>query len=104
MKIEVDGRCVYELSQHELHVLCHDIDKDELRQDIERRMRWVVTDKYKKVRDRLIQEWFRTLQERYDTLPAKNDKLIDLIFEQPDYKPDTNWHKDNQSDHDRQYL
>lgn len=101
MKLYVDNTCVCELDERQLKVLAHDIGYQQLRSDIERRVRWIIQHKHDQTKKRLINEWFPTLQERYDSLPAKEDALVDLIFEQPDYDVSQFWYLDNQSDDDR---
>lgn len=101
MKIQIDGRVILEVDDKMKQVLAHDIGAN-VDGDIERRLKWVINHKYTNVKQRIIQQWFPTLQERYDTLPSKDDQLLDLIFQQSDYTYDKNFYLDNQSDDDRQ--
>lgn len=101
MKIYVDNECVYEAGEHEQNVLLDDITRTKLRDEVKRRVRWVIAHKVEQCEKRLIDRWFSTLQERYDTLPSKSHQLVKLIKEQTDYLPKTNFDVDNQSDENR---
>lgn len=86
MRIDVDGKKVLELNETQKKVIQNDIPSEIFQQDMERRVNWVLSHKYRRCFERLKLEWEPKLRERVDTVPTDPDKLAQLIFSQPDYK------------------
>ena len=86
MKIEVDGKKVFELTPTQKKVIQNDIPSEIFTQDMERRSRWVIEHKYERCFERLKKEWEPKLKDRMEAVPTNPDSLAELIFSQPDYK------------------
>lgn len=86
MKISVDGKDLYTLSEIHKQVIRNDIHEDEFEQDMRRRLHWILTHKYERCFERLTQEWMPKLKARVSSLPTSEEELAKLIFSQPDYK------------------
>jgi hypothetical protein len=86
MKIQVDGKTVYELNETQKKVIQNDIYIEIFQEDIERRARWVIEHKYERCFERLKNQWEPILRNRISSIPTDPDQLAELIFSQPDYK------------------
>lgn len=86
MKISVDGKDLYELSETQKKVIKNDIHEDIFDSDMCRRLHWVLNHKYEQCMKRLEEQWKQKLCDRCDAVPTNPDKLAELIFMQPDYK------------------
>lgn len=86
MKIQIDGKEVYELTGTKMKVIQNDIPTEIFQSDMERRVKWVIEHKYERCLERLKKEWEPKLQERFESLPTNPEALAELIFSQSDYK------------------
>lgn len=86
MKIQVDGKTVFELNETQKKVIQNDIDKDIFQADMERRAKWVIEHKYEQCFKKLKEEWEPKLKERVQSFPADDDAFAELIFSQTDYR------------------
>ncbi len=86
MKIQIDGKQVFELNATQKKVIQNDIPSEIFISDMERRARWVIEHKYERCLDRLKKEWEPKLRGRVPSVPTDPDALAELIFSQPDYK------------------
>lgn len=86
MKINVDGKEIFSLSETQKKVIKNDIHEDKFDSDMQERLKWVLKHKYERCFERLKTEWSSKLQQRYKSVPTDPDELADLIFSQPDYK------------------
>ena len=87
MKISVDGKELFELSEVRKKVISNDINSDLLDGDLKRRMQYSITHKYEKCMERLKSEWILRLKESgVRSIPLDDDELADLIFRHPEYK------------------
>jgi hypothetical protein len=86
MKISVNNRELFSLSEVQKSVICNDIHADELDSDLERRLQWVLTHKYEQCMKRLRDEWMPKLKGRVESVPLDDDAFAQLVFSQPDYK------------------
>lgn len=86
MKISVNNRELFSLSEVQKKVICNDIHADELDSDLERRLHWVLTHKYEQCMKRLRDEWMPKLKDRVPSVPTSDDQFAELVFSQPDYK------------------
>lgn len=86
MKIQVDGKTVYELSETQKKVIKNDIPDEIFQEDIERRVRYIVEHKYERCMERLKAEWTPRLAQVHQSLPTNNDQLAEVIFAQREYK------------------
>ena len=87
MKIKVDDRELFALSETQKKVLQHDIPAEIFEEDMKRRLQWVLTHKYEQCMARLKKEWEPKLAENgVASIPTNPDALAELIFRQPNYK------------------
>lgn len=86
MKISVNNRELFSLSDIQKKVICNDIHADILDADLERRLQWVLMHKYEQCMKRLRDEWMPKLKDRVESVPTSDDAFASLVFSQPDYK------------------
>jgi len=86
MKISVNNKELFSLSDIQKRVICNDIHADILDADLERRLQWVLTHKYEQCMKRLRDEWMPKLKDRVESVPTSDDAFASLVFSQPDYK------------------
>jgi hypothetical protein len=85
MKIAVDGKELFELSEIQEKVIMNDIHEDEFYPDMCRRLRYILMHKYEQCFARMKAEWDEKLKGRVDAVPLDPDKYAELVFAQPDY-------------------
>lgn len=86
MKISVDDKELFTLSDTQKRVICNDISADIFDDDMKRRLQWILNHKYERCLERLKAEWMPKLEQRVASVPTSPDALAKLIFSQPDYK------------------
>jgi len=86
MKIQVDGKPVFELNETQKKVIQNDISSEMFVSDMERRARYIIEHKYERCLERLKREWEPKLRGRVQSIPTDQDALAELIFSQPDYR------------------
>jgi len=87
MKVQVDGKDLFELTEIQKKVLRNDIKADILDEDVKRRMFHVINHKYERCFARLKKEWEPRLEKAgVESIPTNKDAFAALVFEQPDYK------------------
>lgn len=86
MKISVNNKELFNLSEVQKQVICNDIHADELDADLQRRLQWVLMHKYEQCMKRLRDEWMPKLKGRVESVPTNDDSFAQLVFSQPDYK------------------
>lgn len=86
MKISVNDKELFCLSDIQKKVICNDIPSDILDSDLQRRLQWVLTHKYEQCMKRLREEWMPKLKGRVQAVPLDDDAFAQLVFSQPDYK------------------
>lgn len=86
MKIQVDGKKVFELNETQKKVIKNDIPSEIFQEDMERRVRYIIEHKYERCFERLKREWEPKLKGRVEAFPSNDDVFAELIFSQPDYQ------------------
>lgn len=86
MKIKIDDKIIFELSEIQQKVIKNDISAEIFEADCERRLCYILEHKYEKCMERLEKEWAPKLRERVAAVPTNRDELAILIFSQTDYK------------------
>lgn len=86
MKISVNDKEIFSLSETQKKVIMNDIDEDIFDEDMCRRLKHILMHKYERCFDRLKGEWMEKLSERVSSIPTNPDALAELIMSQPDYK------------------
>lgn len=87
MKISVDGKNLFELSDIQKQVIKNDIHADQFEADMHRRLEWVLMHKYEECFKRLKAEWDTKLANNgIEMIPTNPDAYAKIVFEQPNYK------------------
>lgn len=87
MKITVDGKQLFELSDTQKKVIKNDIHEDIFDADMKRRLEYIITHKYEQCFDRLKKEWDLKLKENgVKSVPTHADEYAQLVFSQPNYQ------------------
>jgi hypothetical protein len=88
MKISIDDKEIFTLSEIQKKVIENDIPSEIFEEDMKRRLKWVLIDeKYSRCMKRLRDEWEPKLAKRgVLMLPTDNDSFANLVFSQTDYK------------------
>lgn len=87
MKIFVDEKLLFELTETQKKVLKNDIKADLLEEDIKRRLFYIINHKYDQCFKRLKAEWEPKLAKAgVASIPVDKDKFAELVFKQPEYK------------------
>ena len=87
MKISVDDKELFTLTDIQKQVICNDIHQDIFDTDMQRRLQWVLMHKYERCFGRLKAEWDqRLIANGVKMVPTDPDEYAKLVFSQPDYK------------------
>lgn len=87
MKISVNDKHLFELSDIQKKVICNDIPEDIFDADMERRLQYILMHKYERCFARLKAEWDSKLAAKgIEMIPTNPDAYAKLVFEQEDYK------------------
>ncbi len=86
MKIQIDGKNVFELNETQKKVICNDIPDELFQKDMERRAKYIIEHKYERCFERLKKEWEPKLKDRVESFPANDEAFAELVFSQPDYE------------------
>lgn len=87
MKISIDDKELFSLSEVQKQVIKNDIHADEFDADMHRRIQWVVKHKYEQCFKRLKAEWDPKLAlNGVKMMPTDPEAYAELVFAQPDYK------------------
>lgn len=87
MKIQVDGKDLFELTDTQKKVIQNEIHAEIFEEDMKRRLQWVLMHKYENCFKRLKQEWdTRLATNGVKSIPTDPDAYAELVFKQPNYK------------------
>ena len=86
MKIQINGKDCFELSELQKKVIMNDIHEDEFESDMKRRLEYILQRKYEQCFERLKAEWMPVLEKSMDAVPTDPNKLAEVIFSHLDYK------------------
>ena len=87
MKISVDDKEFFRLTDTQKKVIKNDIHEDIFDEDMKRRLHYILTHKYERCFERLKKEWDLKLKDRgIEMIPTNEEKFAELVFSQPDYK------------------
>ena len=87
MKIKVDEKDLFELTETQKSVLKNDIKSEIFEEDIKRRLFYIVNHKYEQCFKRLKAEWEPKLAAKgLESIPTDKDAFAQLVFSQPEYK------------------
>lgn len=87
MKVQVDGKDLFELTEIQKSVIKNDIKSEIFEEDIKRRLFYIIDHKYRQSFKRLKAEWEpRLAKAGIASIPTDKDAFAQLVFSQPDYK------------------
>lgn len=94
MKIKVDDKDLFELSETQKKVIMNDIHEDVFEEDMKRRLQYILMHKYERCFERLKAEWCASQvgdkckleKNGVKAIPTNPDDLAELIFSQPNYE------------------
>lgn len=87
MKVSVDNKELFTLSDIQKQVIKNDIPEDIFDADMKRRLQWILIHKYEECFKKLKAEWDPKLAaNKVDMVPTNADAYAKLVFSQPDYK------------------
>lgn len=88
MKISIDGKEIYALSETQKKVIMNEIPSEIFEEDMARRLKWVLMDeKYNRCFARLKAEWEPKLKANgVAAIPLDEEEFAKLVFSQPNYK------------------
>jgi len=87
MKISVDDKELFTLSETQKNVIKNDINSDIFEEDMKRRIKYFPLHKYEQCFKRLKAEWEPKLAKAgVESIPTDKDALAELIFARPEYK------------------
>jgi len=86
MKIYLDNELVFEITETMEKVLCNEMLASEFKDEVKRRLRYSIENRYEVSFGELKAQWEPKLAQRMDSIPTNPEKFAALVFSQPDYK------------------
>lgn len=87
MKISVDDKELFRLTETQKNVIKNDIHEEIFDEDMKRRLHYILTHKYERCFERLKKEWEPKLKERgVEMIPTNEERFAELVFAQQDYQ------------------
>lgn len=87
MKISVDNTELFQLSETQKKVIKNDIPSDIFDEDMKRRLKYILMQKYEECFKRLKSEWEPKLKEiGVQSIPLDEAAFAELVFSLPEYK------------------
>lgn len=85
MKIQVDGVDVAEITDHMRKVICNDIPKEIVDEDMKRRVAYFPLHKYDQCMKRLRKDWEPKIRAEGTDIPASDEVFANMVFARQDY-------------------
>lgn len=86
MKIRLNEEVIYQVSEFERKVLEDFFNALDLEDHIKKGLVWNIQSLCNNSKQNLKNQWMPLLFKRYKSIPTDDEELINLIFEQPDYR------------------
>jgi len=86
MKISVDDKELFTLTETQKNVIKNDINADIFEEDMKRRLEYVVMHRYKQGLARLKRDWESVLGGRVAEIPLEPEAFVAMVKSQLDYK------------------
>lgn len=81
MEIKINDEVILKLSDLELKTLMNDIPSDELKEDISRRLKYIIMHKHGECLKRLKEQWIPKFKELgKDSIPLDDNKFCEEVF------------------------
>lgn len=86
MEIKIDDKIVLTLSETQVKILKHDISEDIFDDDIARRIKFIISEKYQNSLKRIKQEWEPKLKDMgRKSIPLDEEQFCEVVFGCKDY-------------------
>lgn len=87
MKISVDDKELFTLTETQKKVIMNDISEDIFEDDMKRRLQWVLMHKWERCFERLKKEWEPKLKQAgIKMIPTDEEEFANLVFSQSSYQ------------------
>lgn len=87
MKVSVNDKELFTISETQKQVLKHFIPSEILEEDLKRRLFWVIDHKYQNAFNQMKQEWdSKLVANGVQSVPTDKDAYAQLVFSQENYK------------------
>ena len=87
MKISVDDKVLFVLSETQKKVIMNEIDEDVFEDDMCRRLIYILQHKYEQCFERLKKEWDHKLSANgVRMIPTDKEEFASLVFSQSNYR------------------
>lgn len=87
MEIKIDDQVILKFSDTQVKILKHDISEDILYDDFERRIKYILSQKYIEIVKRLRKDWEQKFRAQgMDSIPLDDEKFCELVFQSKEYK------------------
>jgi len=87
MKISVDDKELFSLSETQKKVIKNDILEDIFDEDMKRRLQYILMHKYEQCYKRLKEEWEpKLIASGAKSIPTNPDEFAEMVFARPEYK------------------
>jgi len=87
MKISVDDKELFSLSETQKKVIKNDILEDIFDEDMKRRLQYILMHKYEQCYKRLKEEWEpKLIASGAKSIPNNPDEFAEMVFARPEYK------------------
>lgn len=87
MKIKIDDKKVFELTEVKKNILKHVFFDEDLESEVERLVVWILDHNIKMNLKKLKEEWVPKMKDLgIKSVPTDDEEFVDLVFSQKDYK------------------
>jgi len=87
MKVKVNDKEIFELSETQKRVIMNDIPSDEFEDDMCRRLKYILEHKYEQCAKRLKSEWEPKLRAAgVASIPLDPEAFAEAVFARPEYE------------------
>jgi hypothetical protein len=87
MKVSVNNKELFTVTDLQKQVIQHNIPKEQLDEDMQRRIQYIIMHKYEVSMKELREEWTpKLIANGITMLPVDDDAFAQLVFRQPNYQ------------------
>jgi len=87
MKISVNDQELYSLNDTQISIFGWEQNRDNVEDDLKRRLQWILHHKMDEIVKAMKQEWIPKLEANgVKMIPINNEEFARIVFSQPNYK------------------
>lgn len=87
MIIKLDDEVIFELTETQKKILANDIEENLLKEDVKRRLKYILQHKLERCCSRLKSEWEPKLKKQGEkSIPLDEEEFARVVFAQRNYK------------------